>query len=214
MPKLILIPGRVFDDDYYGVRVSYAEYFSKWGNVLPVPVWPELDYEPLLKQASMVVYPGGADINPRKYQHVPSLLCQKVDPVAEYFDEVFLPKAIEMGIPIFGVCRGLQAINVHFGGTLKQDLPQHPHSDTWDQTVHKVHLTYLMDKKVKAMEVNSLHHQGIDELAEPLEQIGYSDDFLIEAIYHPNKPIVAVQWHPEVLPYNNFIDSWISKILK
>ena len=111
--------------------------------------------------------------------------------------------------PLLGICRGIQFLNVHLGGTLYQDLPaEHPsaanHHQTppYDAPVHSVTLTAgsplcaLLGKDTLA--VNSLHHQAIKTLAPGLAAMAVSEDGLTEAVCLPDKRFVwAVQWHPE-----------------
>ena len=111
--------------------------------------------------------------------------------------------------PVLGICRGIQFLNVHLGGTLYQDLPaEHPsaanHHQTppYDAPVHSVTLTAgsplwaLLGKDTLA--VNSLHHQAIKTLAPGLAAMAVSEDGLTEAVCLPDKRFVwAVQWHPE-----------------
>lgn len=110
---------------------------------------------------------------------------------------------------MLGICRGIQFLNVHLGGTLYQDLPaEHPtaanHHQTppYDVPVHSVTLTAgsplwtLLGKD--ALAVNSLHHQAIKTLAPGLAAMAVSEDGLTEAVCLPDKRFVwAVQWHPE-----------------
>ena len=111
--------------------------------------------------------------------------------------------------PVLGICRGIQFLNVHLGGTLYQDLPaEHPSAANHHQTppynapVHSVTLTAdsplwaLLGKDTLA--VNSLHHQAIKTLAPGLAVMAVSEDGLTEAVCLPDKRFVwAVQWHPE-----------------
>ena len=107
--------------------------------------------------------------------------------------------AQRLKLPIFGICRGLQVINVALGGSLKQDIPNHSvSSDTKRLNGHKITIekgNILYDLMGQETEVNSYHHQAIDKLASTLEIIAQSEDETIEAI--KGNQILAVQWHPE-----------------
>ena len=115
--------------------------------------------------------------------------------------------------PILGICAGIQEINVIFGGTLNQDIPNHKLKD---QSKHNVKLTmksFLYDVyKSESIKVNSYHKQSIKDLAPEFKITAISDDGIIEGIEKDN--IVAVQWHPEVLYDMNFFGSFIEKFLK
>lgn len=96
--------------------------------------------------------------------------------------------------PILGICRGIQVLNVFFGGDLVQDVPNHNNSS------HKIKLmpdTFLNKLYGNEITVNSYHHQAIGRLAHGFSALAYSKDGVIEAIMHNKLPILAVQWHPE-----------------
>lgn len=116
-------------------------------------------------------------------------------------------------LPVFGVCRGLQLVNVAFGGTLYQDLPtqkqdpgllQHGQKTEFFFPVHDV--TIAEDSILRSIagtgcvRVNSMHHQGIDVLGQGVRAVAQADDGVVEAIEVPSmKFCLAIQWHPEFL---------------
>ena len=112
--------------------------------------------------------------------------------------------------PLLGICRGIQILNVYFGGTLFQDLPsQHPHgidhhmTPPYDRAVHTVSLvpgTPLQTVlKKDELGVNSYHHQAIRRLAPRLEVMAIAEDGIIESVYLPDYRFVwGMQWHPEL----------------
>lgn len=124
-------------------------------------------------------------------------------------ETLLLSKALQADKPILGICRGLQFINVFLGGTLWQDLPsEHPSEIVHRQAkpygipTHTVtlrgELKSLLDKDI--LEVNTLHHQAIKDLANGLTTMAVAPDGIIEAIMMKNKRFVwAVQWHPEYM---------------
>lgn len=96
--------------------------------------------------------------------------------------------------PILGICRGIQVLNVFFGGDLVQDVPNH------NNILHEIKLmpdTFLNKLYGNEITVNSYHHQAIGRLAYGFSALAYSKDGVIEAIMHNKLPILAVQWHPE-----------------
>jgi putative glutamine amidotransferase len=126
-------------------------------------------------------------------------------------------EAINLEMPIMGICRGLQILNVYHGGTLHIDLPtdldtivKHQLPDTYN-ALHDVSIQpgSLLHKisKITNGTVNSNHHQGIEVLAYPLNGIAYSEDGLIESIELKNSGdypfFLGVQWHPERMDYSN-----------
>lgn len=124
-------------------------------------------------------------------------------------ETLLLSKALQTDKPILGICRGLQFINVFLGGTLWQDLPsEHPseivhrQAKSYGIPTHTVTLSgelkSLLDKDI--LEVNTLHHQAIKDLADGLTTTAVAPDGIIEAVMMKNKRFVwAVQWHPEYM---------------
>ena len=101
--------------------------------------------------------------------------------------------------PIPGICRGLQALNVHWGGTLR-DIPGHqlPRGDL----VHPTRAEGVMARLLgEAPAVTSCHHQAVDRLAPPLQAVQWSPDGVVEAAVHRQLPVLGVQWHPERQSY-------------
>lgn len=100
--------------------------------------------------------------------------------------------------PILGICRGLQIINVAFGGTLIQDLPGHNAVNGMDR-LHNVCMTpsFLQVLYGTTMLTNSAHHQAVDQLGQGLRAVQWAPDGTVEALCHTQLPIWAVQWHPE-----------------
>lgn len=215
--KQIGIVGWKVGDNSFGVTVPYYEYFNFFGDV------QILSPNSSVKELDLLVLPGGADVNPLRYKAKPRLYTGAPNPFLEYFDEKVLPKYIAKGTPIFGICRGLQSLNVLFGGTLYQHKQHEYSSEYRGQEVHGVvqHynpetdvLTPVSGKSKPAFKVNSLHHQCIKDLAEPLvATLTHDKDGTIEAIKHRELPIHAVQYHPEEL-WDDFSITVISKLLK
>ncbi|MEJ8812040.1 type 1 glutamine amidotransferase [Variovorax ureilyticus] len=167
-----------------------------------------------------VVMHGGADVWPGSYGEVPLKDAWIGDRIRDLYDLALVEAFEQVGKPIFGVCRGLQLINVAFGGTLYQDIEaQHPnaqrHRDpvAYDQNFHDIHVApgSRMSKLYPGMEtarVNSIHHQGVKDLAPGFEVDAWSiPDHVAEAIRRkPDRGrsyIAATQWHPEFHKYGS-----------
>lgn len=153
-----------------------------------------------------VLLPGGADVDPVHYGADP-LDGHPNEPERDALELAVLALADAEELPVAGICRGLQLLNVHGGGTLHQDVPEHSHFDKAPDTeVHEVRFTegstcarlYRSDGD-RPMVVNSLHHQTIDRLAPGYVVTGVAEDGTVEAIEAADRPWVAVQWHPEMM---------------
>jgi putative glutamine amidotransferase len=210
----VLIPVKRFENSYVGTRTYYYGYFSQFGDVIQIPVATTDVYKDLLSKARMVVLPGGADINPMRYGEMPSIDTDNADPFLEYYDQTLLPLAIQMDVPVVGICRGFQSLLVHYGGKLCQELLNHPRSETWDQLVHDVNRYDTLDK-IETVKLNSLHHQGQYTHAMPrsLKVLAWTQDRVCEAFTHESDRILGIQWHPEVLGADYWVDEWIDRML-
>ncbi len=152
---------------------------------------------------------GGNDIDPALFGQMPSSALGEVNPLRDAFELRLLWHALSLQMPVLGICRGIQVINVFFEGTLIQDIPSqhcttllHKQCIPYDQPSHAIYIdpTSTLGKlyPLGHGEVNSMHHQAVDQVAPCLRATAWSDDGLVEAIEHPNMPyLVAVQWHPE-----------------
>jgi putative glutamine amidotransferase len=152
---------------------------------------------------------GGVDIDPASYGAQAHPETVDTVPERDRFEIALVRGAVERDLPVLGICRGMQLINVAYGGTLLQHLPErfghHEHlrvPGTFDGADHDVELLEGTLAARAAGETHhatkSHHHQGIDRLGEGLRVSGYSADGLPEAIEMPSRRFVlGVQWHPE-----------------
>ena len=124
-------------------------------------------------------------------------------PLRDAFEIALLDAAVNSGLPMLGICRGPQLINIAAGGTLHQHLPEHAATDgPPDATPHTVTTTegsQLREMYGPEVAVNSLHHQAVDQLGDGYIATAHSADGIIEGIEHTELPILAVQWHPELM---------------
>ena len=157
---------------------------------------------------------GGSDLDPSYYGEEPVPELNPTVPKRDAFEMALVKHALERGIPVFGICRGLQVLNVALGGTLYQDLPSQLHPDliAHRQQVPKWQWTHEVEvdgnsKVAGIMEtddirVNSYHHQAIKDLSGDLVAVAHSSDGVIEAAESPNlseRWLVGVQWHAEAM---------------
>lgn len=204
-----------------GTSVAYTPQFFIDGlqNVgaspLIMPIGDEDHAKQYVSLIDGLLLTGGYDVNPKLYNEAPHPALQAIFPKRDTFELALIDAAIEKGIPIFAVCRGMQLLNVHFGGSLYQDLPtqvpnimQHVQKTPFDIPVHAIEVekdSYLYSITGDELMVNTFHHQAIKELASEFKSVAKSSDGLIEAIesVDSNKDILGVQWHPEIMMAND-----------
>jgi len=147
---------------------------------------------------------GGTDINPARYGQEPAPETQPADDARDELETGLLRKALDRGVPVLAICRGMQLFNVVHGGTLLQHLPASgPHQgEGRDAVAHNVRvaagtrLASILSDGDHA--VNSRHHQAADRPGQGLIVSAVAPDGVIEALERPDQSFaVAVQWHPE-----------------
>ncbi|HEY2536727.1 MAG TPA: gamma-glutamyl-gamma-aminobutyrate hydrolase family protein [Solirubrobacteraceae bacterium] len=205
---------------------NYIEAVQRAGGLalmLPVDERASEDPAQVLDLLDGLMLAGGADIDPACYGQ--SVHAETVDTVPERdaFELALTRGAIERDLPVLGICRGMQLVNVACGGTLQQHLPErYGHEEhrrvigSFDGSDHDVRLDEGSLAARAAGEVahatKSHHHQGVDRLGEGLLVSGTSAlDELPEAIELPDKRFVlGVQWHPEADTASTVIDAFVT----
>ena len=125
------------------------------------------------------------------------------DPQRDDLEYKIIKAFVDRKKPIWGICRGIQILNVYFGGTLTQDIPTQLGGDHSKGVCHPVHIksdSILGNLCGESMEVNSYHHQALDKLGDGFQAIAWGESnghTFAEAIQHESLPIWSVQWHPE-----------------
>ena len=136
---------------------------------------------------------GGGDLHPSRLSSAAAEnQCRSVDPVRDAEEAALFEAFYRRGKPIFGICRGMQAINIFMGGSLRTHIEGH--SDCCHTL--RFPIPSAMPLHI-ARAVNSYHHQAVDRVASSLCAAACAPDGVIEAIFHPRVPILGVQWHPE-----------------
>jgi putative glutamine amidotransferase len=203
---------------FHMVGEKYARAVLEAADALPLLIpsfGEELRLDDLVQRLDGILFTGSpSNVEPRRYDGTPSEPGTLHDPERDATTLPLIRKAVQAGIPVLGVCRGFQEMNVAFGGTLHQKVHEVPgYDDHRDDTSLPLDVQYGPAHDVilepggllRAMaasdraRVNSLHSQGIDQLAPGLIVEARATDGLIEAFHVRNAPrfAVAVQWHPE-----------------
>jgi putative glutamine amidotransferase len=168
--------------------------------------------EEQLKSLDGIIFSGGEDCSPDLYNEETLSKCGRITPERDEADMLFLKKALELKIPILGICRGTQLLNVILGGSLYQDLSYMEekvflkHQQEINQALpsHKIKIqkdSFLRDILGEEAWVNSFHHQSIKELASCFKISAKSSDGVIEAYESKSEDyfMLGVQWHPEMM---------------
>jgi putative glutamine amidotransferase len=200
----------------FGVTEAYVQAVARAGGlpmILPLGL-PEAALLQILSHLDGLLLSGGGDMHPHAYGSKPHPKVRGIDEDRDRIEIFLLRQARVMDLPVLGICRGLQVINVALGGTLYEDIQeqrpgaiQHQYFGLRprDHRAHPVEVSpgsLLYDLLGQASpEVNSLHHQGIRNLAEGLTATAFAPDGLVEGFEVPGSSFtLAVQWHPEWLP--------------
>lgn len=203
--------------EYNSINFGYAEAVIAAGG-LPVfiPIVPEDVATEILENGSIdgLIFSGGEDVAPRYFGEEPILQIGGIDSKRDAMEFKLLDEACKRKIPVLGICRGHQLINVAFDGTLYQDIDSqvqsamghHPTHINRDELFHSVNIkkeSVLHDIfKNEKIYVNSFHHQGIKKLGKGLKAAALSCEGIVEAfetVDMNDKFILGIQWHPENL---------------
>ncbi len=198
----------------FSLPVDYVTAVRKSCGI-PVLLPPvETEIETLLDILHGIVFTGGGDLDPAFYQgqHHPAIA--EVDRERDRFELALAEKVLESSMPVLGICRGMQLLNVASGGTLIEDIPTrvgsqvvHREGDEGDarhpvEIEPKSRLAEILGSE--PLDTLSKHHQAVDRVAGVWQITARAPDGVIEAMEHRTHPwMIAVQWHPEMTIRNN-----------
>jgi len=216
----------VWDQEAFLLSRSYADAIGRAGGIammLPPDPWLVEHPDDVLGALDGLVLAGGADIDPGTYGAERHPCTIGTRPERDVVEVALTRRAVELDLPLLGICRGMQLLNVACGGTLIQHLPDDVgHTDhrrslgSFDNADHDVRLAEGSLAARAAGELRhatkSHHHQGVDRLGEGLVESGWSVlDELVEAIEIPGRGFaLGVQWHPEVDPRSRVVGALVA----
>jgi len=203
---------------FHAVGEKYAQAVLEAAEAVPVVIpamAQEMSMDDLLERLDGIVFTGSpSNVEPHHYQGPPSAPGTLHDPARDAITLPLIRKAVGAGVPVMGICRGFQEMNVAFGGTLHQKLHEVPgHLDHRDDDAQPLEIQYGPAHEVTLepggllrtlagtdrLRVNSLHSQGVDRLGSGLAVEARAPDGVVEAfrVAQAQRFAVAVQWHPE-----------------
>ena len=213
MPVIALTPSWDADRDRLSLPQSYVDAVLSAGGVpVVIPhIQDEANAREALLRCDALLLTGGDDVDPACYGQEKLPCCGELTPQRDKLELILIRCAIEKGMPILGICRGMQMLNVALGGTLYQDVAQqygdkllHPRHDIPAGDAHGMRLVEgTLLRSVIGMDecpVNIRHHQAVRDLAPGMRASAFAPDGLVEGMEAADgRPILAVQWHPESL---------------
>jgi putative glutamine amidotransferase len=186
----------------YGQNVSYVKAVEEAGGI-PLLIPPQSSIEELFEILDGILFTGGGDLAPSHYDEE-NRGSEGIDPERDQLELGLVKRAEAEGVPILGICRGQQVINVALDGGLIQDVGEHRQQEPREAASHGVEVvpgSRLAGIVGRLVEVNSFHHQVVDpeRVGRGLKVTAFSNDGqrFIEGLESEDGKILAVQWHPE-----------------
>jgi putative glutamine amidotransferase len=197
---------------YFGLNAQYVSALKAAGaDVVLLPAGQPTP-ESILERLDGVLFPGGLDVDPSYYGESPSPALGRVNADLDALEVPLVKRVLHLGLPVLGVCRGHQMVNVALGGSLYQDITADGVSsfDHWaplekgrDYLAHTIRLepdSYLREVVGQdELQVNSFHHQAVKQVAPGLRVNATSPDGVIEGLEAADSRLLTVQCHPESL---------------
>lgn len=220
-PVIGLTPGHNADSQDVFLRPTYLKALAAAGAIpVMLPLDPDSgDCRQIAETFDGFLFTGGPDPHPFLFGEETHACCGNVSSRRDAMELALLSRVMDVKKPIFGICRGIQIINLGLGGTIYQDIPSQYHGTAGSRPAfplaHRQPYGYeipshsvSLDPQSRlahicgcsSLKVNSMHHQAVKDLALGLIASGTASDGLIESLEMPDYPwLLAVQWHPEYL---------------
>ena len=194
-------------------RLAYIEAVQKAGGVpIILPTGNDQDVEQICRMLNGLLLTGGGDVDPSYFNEDPDPKLGDVTPERDSIELLLVSHMLKADKPILGICRGMQLLNIHFGGTVYQDLDsqygdtliKHSQKARSEFPTHSVTVKpqtkYHLIVNEDHIRVNSFHHQALKGIGGPLIVSGESPDGVAEAVESTEHAFVlGLQWHPELL---------------
>ena len=209
------------DELFLGDKYSCAAYsyidavYKSWGIPVTLPILKDVSaIREQVKLLDGLILSGGRDVDPHFYGEEPLEKLEAIFPERDIHEMALIKSAIDLKKPILAICRGMQILNVTYGGTLYQDISyapeEHikhyqigsPYQATHTIKIDKNSALFKMADKMEIERVNSFHHQALKQVAKGLKVVATAPDGIIEAVEAENEDgifVMGVQFHPEMM---------------
>lgn len=207
-PIIGITPDYAYDTKRFLIHEDYIHAIQRAGGI-PILLMPEDQSFP--DYVDGILFSGGGDIDPLLFGEEPIAQNGEISPLRDAYELWLCEQAFLRDIPIFGICRGMQVMNIAAGGGIYQDIAvQHGSQIKHSQQAPRRHATHSIQVQEdgllyalwqkKRVVVNSVHHQAVSTLGDGFSVVASSTDGLTEAIARKQTGFVlGVQWHPEAM---------------
>ncbi|MEN6349608.1 MAG: gamma-glutamyl-gamma-aminobutyrate hydrolase family protein, partial [Syntrophomonas sp.] len=196
------------DDKNYYLKEAYVLSVQKAGGIAVIlpPLKEMVLIDEYIRCCDAFLFSGGGDIDPVFWGELPEPGLGEIEPLRDSFELALAARVLQLGIPVLGICRGCQLLNVAAGGSLLQDINSsmdHYQNAPRDYPFHVIlieedsRLSGILESC--SIKVNSFHHQAVKRTGTGMKAVAWAPDGTIEAIEGENGFILGVQWHPECL---------------